>query len=337
MLAIFDHDGVLVDSLAFHQNAWQILGDREGLPLTPEFIHKTFGMTNPSIFRLLLGDSADPADLQRYSDLKEVCYRDLARDQLVLMDGVRALLDGLTAAGVLLAIGSSGVRPNLDLTVERCGLTSRFAAIASLEDIQHGKPDPQVFLVAASKAGVPPAHAVVFEDAPVGIQAAKAAGMRAVGVTTTHPAKSLWDAGADEVVDTLAGYDVAKLVETLRARAATGSPPEPESFCRLADVEVQKTVRLSICLCFSRHPAVLPVKQRRDCLTKLAGFSGVFFSDHRRLDVEIHKRAPVRKATRSTANARQTHLGCSQRSFAAQFRRGELKSCAPHCHRKALE
>src|SRR3954467_6626315 len=111
------------------------------------------------------------------------------------MEGVAELLDALTAAGVLLAIGSSAVRPNLDMTVESCGLAGRFAAIASLEDIQRGKPDPQVFLVAARKAGVEPKHAVVFEDAPVGIQAAKAAGMRAVGVTTTHPADGLWKAG----------------------------------------------------------------------------------------------------------------------------------------------
>jgi HAD superfamily hydrolase (TIGR01509 family) len=217
-LAIFDHDGVLVDSLAFHQEAWAELGRRTGLALTPEFIHETFGMTNPSIFRKLLGDGVDEAELARYSDMKEVCYRDLARGRIVLMDGVAVLLDGLTEAGVRLAIGSSGVRPNLDLTVASCGLAGRFAAIASLEDITQGKPDPQVFLVAAAKAGVPPGRAVVFEDAPVGIQAAKAAGMHAVGLTTTHPAAALHDAGADEVVTQLGGYDVAALLGRLARR-----------------------------------------------------------------------------------------------------------------------
>lgn len=216
LLAIFDHDGVLVDSLEFHQQAWVILGQRTGLPITPEFVRETFGMTNPSIFRLLLGDSLAADDVQRYSDLKEVCYRDAARERLTLIDGVRELLDGLTASGFQLAIGSSGVRPNLDLTVEMCGLTGRFAAIASLEDIERGKPDPQVFLVAARKTGVEPRNAVVFEDAPVGIQAAKAAGMRAVGLTTTHSAQSLWDAGADEVVDHFVDYDVAALLQQLR-------------------------------------------------------------------------------------------------------------------------
>ena len=111
------------------------------------------------------------------------------------------------------------MRPNLELTVNECGLAGRFAAIASLEDITRGKPDPQVFLVAASKAGVDPSRSVVFEDAPVGIQAAKAAGMYAVGLTTTHPAASLEEAGADEVVVNLVGYDVARLLEHLAAPA----------------------------------------------------------------------------------------------------------------------
>ena len=218
-LAIFDHDGVLVDSLESHTQAWLDMGRREGLNLSPQFIHETFGMTNPSIFRRLLGDSVSDADLQRYSDLKESYYRDVARGKIHLMNGVRDVLDALTAHGVKLAIGSSGVLPNLELTVTECGLTGRFAAIASLEDITRGKPDPQVFLVAAKKAACSPARSVVFEDAPVGIQAAKAAGMYAVGVMTTHPAEALRAAGADEVVENLVQYDVAGLLSRLKEKA----------------------------------------------------------------------------------------------------------------------
>jgi beta-phosphoglucomutase len=217
-LAIFDHDGVLVDSLEFHTEAWFELGRRTGLRFTAEFIHETFGMTNPSIFRRLLGDAISEQEISRYSDLKEVCYRDVARGRIRLMDGVRGVLDLLTAAGVKLAIGSSGPRANLELTVKECGLEGRFAAIASIEDITRGKPDPQVFLVGANKAGVRPVCSVVFEDAPVGIQAAKAAGMYAVGLTTTHPAAALEQAGADLVVPNLVGYDVGRLVERLRLR-----------------------------------------------------------------------------------------------------------------------
>ncbi|MGO9463837.1 MAG: HAD family hydrolase [Isosphaeraceae bacterium] len=219
-LAIFDHDGVLVDSLGFHTEAWFELGRRTGLNLTSEFIHRTFGMTNFSIFRLLLGESTTDLEMRRYSNLKEECYRDVARGKIQLMDGARELLDALTAHDVKLAIGSSGARANLELTVRECGLDGRFAAIASLEDITRGKPDPQIFLVAAAKSGALPKHSVVFEDAPVGLQAAKAAGMYAVGLTSTHPAAALWEAGADEVVESLAGYDVARLVQRLKSRGA---------------------------------------------------------------------------------------------------------------------
>jgi HAD superfamily hydrolase (TIGR01509 family) len=220
-LAIFDHDGVLVDTLEFHQQAWLELAQRTGLPITAAFIRETFGMTNPSIFRRLLGEDVDVEQMRQYSDLKEHCYRESARGRIALMDGARELIDALTATGVRLAIGSSGVRPNLDLTVEECGLEGRFAAIASLEDIERGKPDPQVFLVAAERAGVDPLRAVVFEDATFGIQAAKSAGMRAIGVTTTNPAEALWEAGADEVVDRLSDCDVERLIAHL-ARAHLG-------------------------------------------------------------------------------------------------------------------
>jgi HAD superfamily hydrolase (TIGR01509 family) len=216
-LAIFDHDGVLVDSLELHTQAWFEMGRRAGLSFTPEFIHETFGWTNPSILRRLLGDAISEPEIKRFSDLKELCYRDIARGKIELMAGVREVLDALTAACVKLAIGSSGVLPNLELTVSECGLTGRFAAISSVEDITRGKPDPQVFLVAAAKAGVEPRRSVVFEDAPVGIEAAKAAGMYAVGVTTTHPAAALADAGADEVVENLIEYDVPRLLERLVA------------------------------------------------------------------------------------------------------------------------
>lgn len=208
-LAIFDHDGVLVDTLEFHQEAWLELGRQCDLPITAQFIHETFGMTNPSIFRKLLGEEEFArADIEKYAQIKESCYRDLAQGKIVLMPGIQTLLDRLTDAGVRLAIGSSGVLPNLHMTVDACGLQGRFTAIASLEDIERGKPDPQVFLVAAAKSRSRPARSVVFEDALVGIQAAKAAGMYAVAVTSSHSADSLWSAGADEVHDRLDAFDI---------------------------------------------------------------------------------------------------------------------------------
>ncbi|MGZ3354252.1 MAG: HAD family hydrolase, partial [Isosphaeraceae bacterium] len=142
----------------------------------------------------------------------------LDADRGDLEDDRAGRLDALTDRGVRLAIGSSGARANLELTVRECGLDGRFAAIAALEDITRGKPDPQVFLVASARSGIEPARSIVFEDAPVGIQAAKAAGMYAVGLTTSHPARALWDAGADEVVENLVGYNVSGLIGRIKDR-----------------------------------------------------------------------------------------------------------------------
>ncbi len=223
-LAIFDHDGVLVDTLSFHQAAWVEYGRRSGLAITAEFIHQTFGMTNPSILRLLSGGEMSEPEMAQHSARKEECYREIAAGRIALMEGVRATLDALTESGVRLAIGSSGVRANLDLTVRECGLDGRFAAIAALEDITRGKPDPQVFLVAAARSGIDPARSIVFEDTPFGIQAARAAGMYAIGLTTSHPAQVLWDAGADEVVDSLVGYDVAGMGRRVKDRQTPKTP-----------------------------------------------------------------------------------------------------------------
>src|SRR4051794_29904314 len=88
-LAIFDHDGVLVDSLALHQQAWLEMGRHSGLAVTPEFLHETLGMTTPGFFRRLRGEGISEDDIRRYGDMKEVCYRDGAGGRICLMEGVR--------------------------------------------------------------------------------------------------------------------------------------------------------------------------------------------------------------------------------------------------------
>jgi HAD superfamily hydrolase (TIGR01509 family) len=117
------------------------------------------------------------------------------------MDGAVELIDALDADGFLLAVGSSGPTENIDLCLERLARRERFAAVVTGADVTRGKPDPQVFLLAAERLGLPPASCCVVEDAAHGVEAACRAGMKAVALTGTAPRDRLAD--ADLVVDQL--------------------------------------------------------------------------------------------------------------------------------------
>src|SRR5262245_24940672 len=176
---IWDVDGTLVDTAELHFTAWVATCRELGRDFTRADFAATFGRRNPEIFAHLFGPDRFTADeVDRLGVRKEDLYRAAARGGVDLLPGVRPLLEGLHAAGVLQAIGSSAPLANVDLILELTGTRRFFAAVSSAEDTQRGKPDPQVFQVAAAKLGVAPSRCVVMEDAPAGVQAAKAGGMK---------------------------------------------------------------------------------------------------------------------------------------------------------------
>jgi beta-phosphoglucomutase len=210
---IWDMDGTLVDTAELHFQAWQALAAELKKPFTHADFAGTFGWRNPEILPKVFGPGHTQAQIAAWGDRKEVLYRQAARNGVTLLPGARKLLEGLQQAGFLQAIGSSAPRANLDLILDITDTHHFFAAVVSMEETQKGKPDPEVFLRAAEKLGVPAARCLVIEDAPVGIQAAKAGGMRALGVTFVghHSAESLRAAGADRLVETLEGITVAEI------------------------------------------------------------------------------------------------------------------------------
>ena len=206
---LFDLDGVIVDSRPHHLDAWHQLARTHGLHHTPDYFTKTFGLRNDAILGgLIPGITAD--ELARLAAEKEALFRDAARGRVEALPGVRELLDALDEASVPRAVVTSTPRQNLDLILASLGLSDRFQALVAEEDASKGKPDPEGFLVAARRLGAEPAGCIVIEDAPAGLRAAKAAGMRAIGVTTTHPAPELGD--ADLVVGSLAEGTVRAFV-----------------------------------------------------------------------------------------------------------------------------
>ena len=209
---IFDWDGVMVDSHDQHEWAWERLGAELGKPLPPGFFAATFGMRNEQIIPGYTGWAAagDDAAIAELGRRKEELYRARLRDaRLEPLPGAAELVEALAAAGVPCAIGSSTPRQNLDVILEMFGWRQRFAAIVAAEDVRCGKPDPEVFVTAAQRLGRPPQRCVVFEDAPPGIAAARAAGTRVVALTTTHPAATF--SGVDAIVASLAEFSLADI------------------------------------------------------------------------------------------------------------------------------
>jgi beta-phosphoglucomutase len=225
--AIWDVDGTLVDTAEFHYQAWVALTAELGLPFTRADFAATFGWRNPEIIRKLFGSHYTEQQIAAMGDRKEVYYRTAAGKGVELLPGARRLLEGLHAAGFRQAIGSSAPRANLDLILAITGIARLFDAVVSMEDTQRGKPDPQVFQLAAEKLGLPPERCVVFEDAVVGVQAAKAGGMKCVAVAFMghHPIDALRRAGADQVVKTLEEVTVQS-VQQLVGRSP-GEGPQP--------------------------------------------------------------------------------------------------------------
>jgi len=208
--AIFDWDGVIINSAAHHEESWDRLAKETGLVLPSNHFKRGFGMKNEVIIPELLGWTTDPAEIRNLSLRKEALYREVVVERgIAPLPGVTTWLRTLRDAKIPCVIASSTHRKNITTTLGVLNLGEFFSAIVSAEDVKRGKPDPEVFLTAAARIGVQPAGGIVFEDALVGIAAAKAAGMRVVAVATTEPKDKL--AHADWVVQRLDELSIAKL------------------------------------------------------------------------------------------------------------------------------
>jgi len=176
-------DGTLVDSRALHWRSWQEALAAEGVSVTEREFLATFGQRNDRILGAWLGAGATAERIARVGDAKEAAYRRLvAEEGLSPLAGAAEWVRRLAAGGWKQAVASSAPRLNVETVLEVIGLERWFGALVSAEDVRHGKPDPEVFLAAAQRLGVPPTRSVVVEDAEHGLEAARRGGMRAIGV-----------------------------------------------------------------------------------------------------------------------------------------------------------
>jgi beta-phosphoglucomutase len=197
---LFDLDGTLIDSMPHHQEAWVAWYARRGLSMgggSGGFFATTAGRSNAEILRDLF-PSHTAGEHTAMADEKEALYREIAAPSLTLIAGAQAFVEQARALGLRLAVCTASTVPNMALAFERFGLDRWVDAIVSPADTMsgalggapvRGKPHPDIFLEAAHRLGIAAEHCVVFEDAPLGVEGARRAGMKAVALTTTLAAE----------------------------------------------------------------------------------------------------------------------------------------------------
>jgi len=185
---IFDMDGVLVDNRNAHFEAFIEFCRRYGVHVDHAALDRLFGMSNEEILPAILpAEIIKAKGIRALADEKEELYREIYAKTIAPVKGLVDFLKALKRAGIKIGLGSSGNTPNVDYVLEKCGITGYFDAIANGDMIRRGKPDPEVFLLAAKKMGLKPEECVVIEDSFAGIEAARRAGMDVVAMATTFP------------------------------------------------------------------------------------------------------------------------------------------------------
>ena len=183
---IFDIDGTLVDNMHLHAEAFGVFAQRHGLPpLTQADRARLDGRRNSEIFPILFKREVPRDEWLAYEHEKEGLYRELSKGRLSPMKGLLELIDRLRGDRIPMALATSAPKANVVHTLAELDLASAFPVIVRGDEVARGKPAPDVFIEAARRLDVTAVDCLVFEDAPMGVEAAKAAGMLVVALTTS--------------------------------------------------------------------------------------------------------------------------------------------------------
>ena len=211
--AIFDMDGTLIDNTPYHFKSWQALYKKYGKGEVSKETYYTSisGVPVLETIRRVFGEGRDEAQLKALLNEKEELYRQLYAPYLSPINGLVNFLTELKNAGVKMAMGTSATQEDIDFVFNKIPIEADFDAVINSTMVTKPKPDPQVFLKAAEKLGIPPEKCVVFEDSLAGVKAANSAGMKVAGITTGHTAAELQPVNL--VINDYSDLTVQKMVE----------------------------------------------------------------------------------------------------------------------------
>ncbi|MBU1000032.1 HAD family phosphatase [Patescibacteria group bacterium] len=207
---IFDMDGVISDTLSIHCEAESKVLLRYGIQISPQEILSEFNAVPDRVmFKTLFKRFNCSFDLQKVEDEKWELFQELAKDKIQTIPGSLKFINILKKNGFILGLASSAPLRIINLVLETLRIREKFQAVVCTEEVKNGKPAPDIFLLAANKLKVNPRDCVVIEDAVKGIQAAKAAGMKCIAITTTHKKEELKK--ADKIIDSFEELSIKEI------------------------------------------------------------------------------------------------------------------------------
>ena len=199
---IFDLDGTLVDSLPYHHESWRIFFKNNNLEENDfsEILKEYKGGGTLELMTSVFGDTYTRDELKKMSDDKEVIFRDIYKSKIYPIEGLNKFLDNLKENNILLSIGSNAIRKNVLMTIEELGITNYFSSIICGDEVSRGKPDPEMYLKTLSNLKVSKNECIIFEDSIEGVEAARNADIKVVGVTSSQSSEKLKSVGAFKTI-----------------------------------------------------------------------------------------------------------------------------------------
>ena len=212
---VFDMDGTLVDNMHFHHRAWKEFLSAHGIHITDEEFHRKNVGTIREVIPKFMPHVQDPDWIMELGMQKEAVYRQLYGPHIKPLDGLDAFLAKAYQAGIPIALATAADAKNIEFTLEGLGMAHYFSAITGSEEVKQGKPHPDVYLLSAAKLKAEPKNCIAFEDTPSGIRAALAAGMRVVGLATTHRREELQEFPLLDIIDDYAHIQAKAWIKEL--------------------------------------------------------------------------------------------------------------------------
>jgi len=200
---IFDLDGTLVDSLPYHHESWRIFFKNNNLEEHDfsEVLKEYKGGGTLELMTSVFGDMYTKDELKKMTDDKEIIFREIYKSKIYPIEGLNKFLDNLKENNILLSIGSNAIRKNVLMTIEKLGIIDYFSSIICGDEVSKGKPDPEMYLKTLSNLKMDKNECIIFEDSIEGVTAAKNAGIKSIGVTSSQSSEILKSVGAFKTIN----------------------------------------------------------------------------------------------------------------------------------------